>query len=279
LTHRRASALAILLTVAAVSLPGDAAAQSFVPQPQVYLLTTDVADARALWVQPAGLGKSREASVSALLTGNRYAGGYGIGQYGVTLASGVLAFGWQHDQVASGAKTNAFTVGLSGGTPVASVGFDRRWYSGTGTKDGSWDVGGRYLASRRLELSLVWRDISSPVVLGDTIYSTLVPGAALQLLRGRVHAGADWEVVTKGWRTGAVRLGATAVLPASLSLSLRAELNGRLRGNGIALGLTWGGRGARAAAFHSSVRAPDVDRTGLWGAAISTPFQRRRLGG
>src|SRR6185295_8357115 len=97
LTLRRASALAILLTGAAASLPGDAAAQSFVPQPQLYLLTTDAADARALWVQPAGMGKSREASVSALLTGNRYAAGYGVGQYGVTLASGVLAFGWQHD--------------------------------------------------------------------------------------------------------------------------------------------------------------------------------------
>lgn len=269
----------MVLLCAAAALPGAAAAQSFVPQPQLYLLTTDVADARALWVQPAGLGKRREASVSALITGNRNPAGLGVGQYGITLASGVLAFGWQHDVLAAGAKTDAFTVGLAGGTPVASFGLDRRWYTGTNTKDGSWDLGGRVIASERLELSLVWRDISSPIIAGDTIFATLVPAAAMQLLRGRVRVGADWEIVTQGWRTGAVRIGATAVLPASLSLNVRAELSGRLRSNGIAVGLTWGGVGARATLFESTVRAPDVDRVGLWGAAVSSPFQRRRFGG
>ena len=48
--RRRASALALLLAATA-ALPGAAAAQSFVAQPQQYLLTTDVFDGRALWVQ------------------------------------------------------------------------------------------------------------------------------------------------------------------------------------------------------------------------------------
>ena len=263
---------------AAATLPGVAAAQSFVPQPQLYMLSTDAEDSRALWVQPASLAKRREASVAATLTANRYASGLGVGQYGLTLASGVLAFGWQHDRLAGGASNDAFVAGLSGGTPIASVGFDHRWYKGT-TRDGSWDLGGRYLATRALELSIVWRDISSPVVNGQEINATLVPGAALQLLGGHARVGADWEIITGHWSTSAVRIGATATLPKKFALNIRAELSGHLHTNGLAIGLSWNGMATRASAFASSVRGPDVDRFGLWGAAVTSPVQRRRFGG
>ncbi len=278
MTTRRATALALWLLGAAAALPGVTAAQSFVPQPQEYLLTTDAGDSRALWVQPAGLTRKREASVSGFLTANRYPGGMQVGQYGATLASGVLAFGWQHDRFSDTVGMNAFVVGIAGGTPTVSVGFDRRWYSGTNTKDGSWDIGGRYLASRFLEASLVLRDITSPVVVGDTVFSTLVPGLAFNLLNGRLRAGADWEIVTRGWGSSAIRAGVTAVLPANLAVNFRAEFNGKLSARGLAVGLTWNGPGARVTAFESSVRAPDVDRAGVWGAAISDPSHPRRRG-
>ena len=278
---RRAFALALRLLCAAAALPGVAAAQSFVPQPQVYQLTTDAVDGRALWVQPASLARRREASVAAFVTGNRYPGGMQVGQYGATLASGVLAFGWQHDRFSDSVGMNAFVVGLAGGTPEVSLGIDRRWYSGTNTKDGSWDVGGRYSATPGVELSVVWRDISSPVLVGDTVFATLVPGAAVQLFGGRLRAGVDWEIVTRGWSSSAIRAGIAARLPANLQLNLRAEFDNNFGGRGIAVALTWNGSAARVSAFQSSVRAPDTDRVGLWGAAISDPARprRRRIGG
>ena len=277
---RRAFTLALLLHGAAAALTRVAAAQSFVPQPQVYMLTTDAADARALWVQPAGLARKREASVAGMFTANRYPGGMKVGQYGATLASGVLAFGWQHDRFSDTVKMNTFVVGLAGGTPLVSVGLDRRFYSGTNTKDGSWDLGGRYQASPNIEMSVVWRDIGSPVVVGDTVFATLVPGAAFTFLRGRVRAGVDWELVTHGWSSSALRVGAGAMLPGNLQLNVRAEFNNNLKNRGVSLALAWNGPNARVAAFSSSVRSPDVDRVGAWGAAVSDPGRpRRRFGG
>lgn len=275
---RRAATLAFLLTGAAVAPKGVAAAQAFVPQPQEYLLTTDVSDARSLWVNPAGLGRRREASISALLTAERAGGLTSLSQYGVTLASGVLAFGWQHDRLRAGGKSDVFVVGLAGGTPAVALGADRRWYRGSGTKDGSWDLGVRYRALPSLETSLVWRDIGSPIVFSDTIFSTLVPGFALALLRGRLLVGADWELVTRGWSSSAIRLGGTVSLPMSLALNVRGELDGDFDGRSLAFGLTWNGLRARATAFQTSHRAPAADRVGIWGAAVSTPLQRRRFG-
>jgi len=242
------------------------------------MLTTDATDGRALWVQPAGLARRHEASISGLLTANR-GGDTRIGQYGATLASGVLAFGWQHDRFSDTVSMNTFIVGLAAGTQAVSVGADRRWYSGTNTKDGSWDLGGRYQAGQALELSLVWRDVGSPVVVGDTIFATLVPGAALSLFGGRARAGADWEIVTRGWNSSAVRIGVSAPLPGHLGVSLRGEFTGKFSARGAALAVTWNGPAARITGFGSSVRAPDVDRAGLWGAAVSDPLRPRRRSG
>ncbi len=280
MTTRRAHALALWLLGAASALPGAAAAQSFGPQPQQYLLTTDVFDARALWVQPAAMVKRRESSVSGLLTVNR-TGTLTVGQYGLTLASGGLGLGWQHDRLQGRAHSDAFVVGLAGGSPHLSVGADRRWHRGTRTRDGAWDIGGRYQAGPQIELSLVWRDIGSPVIdrdslQADTIHTTLVPGAAIQLFHAHLQVGAEWEILSGNWSTSAVRAGATVALPANLALGVRAAFTNKLSSQSLAVSVSWHGTGSRVAAYNASARAPDVDRVGLWGAAVSDPLQPRR---
>ncbi len=275
---RRALKLAVTISAAAASLPGRAAAQSFIPQPQTYLLSTDPSDGRALWVQPASLVRRREASVAGLLTMSQGGGTNKLGQYGVTLHSNVLALGWQHDRTLAGASNNTYSVGLAGGTPEVSVGFDRRWYRGTGTSDGSWDIGARYQAAHAIEVSLVWRDISTPIVLGDTLRATIVPGAAMSLLRGKMRIGADWELLQDGWTTSAVRVGATAPLPMHLQLSVRGETSGRLHARSLAVALTWGTPTARVTGFREWTQAPDANRMGAWAGAVSDPTRPRRFG-
>ena len=280
MTPRRARRLAVILGIAATALPGAAAAQSFIPQPQTYLLSTDPVDGRALWVQPAAMVRRREASVAAMFTASQGGGKTSVSQYGLTLASGVLGLGWQHDKTLVGATNNTFTAGLSGGTPEASVGFDRRWYSGTGlgglhSHDGSWDIGARGIVLGAIEASIVWRDISSPVVLGDTLRSTIVPGAAMTLLHGKVRVGADWELLQHGWTTSAVRVGATAPLPMHLQLTVRGETNGQLSARSLSVALSWGSPTARATGFREQTRSPDVDRTGAWVSAVTDPNRRR----
>ena len=279
MTAPRAFRPALIVVFAATALPCAAAAQSFIPQPQSYMLSTDPSDGRALWVQPASLVRRREASVSGFLTLNQGSGKNDLGQYGLTLASGVLGLGWQHDKSIAGASSNTYTAGLAGGTPEFSVGFDRRWYRGTGTSDGSWDIGARLLAARMIEASVVWRDISSPVVLGDTLRATIVPGAALALLRGKVRVGADWELLQDGWTTSAVRIGASAPLPMKLRLSIRGETNGQLHARSFAIALSWGTPTARVTGFRQWTGSPDANRVGAWAGAISDPTRPRRFGG
>ncbi|MFI5278867.1 MAG: hypothetical protein ACHQU1_00120 [Gemmatimonadales bacterium] len=269
-------ALVACLAGAAAVLPGTAAAQSFVAQPQHYMLTTDAYDARAVWLQPAGLSRLREASFAGFATADASGG---LSQYGVTLASGGLGLGWQHDRKV-GTGTDVFTVGFAVGGPRAGLGADHRWYKGSGAHDGSWDLGARMSPLPMLDLSLVWRDMGSPVSYVDTlgtphtINSTLVPAAALNLF-GRLRVGAEWEIVTNNWGTSAIRLGASTRLVGGLALSVRGDFSSKFDGRAVALALTWNGPNARSTAFASRVRG-GTDHFGGYVAGVRDLAQVRR---
>ena len=266
---------------AVVGLPGLAAAQSFVSQPQQYLLTTDVFDGRALWVQPAALSKRSEASIAVMATGDRLDGPVLLSQYGITIASRGLGLGWQHDESPlNGDHIDAYALGFGFGSPRASVGGDYRMHRGTNTKDHALDLGGRYRPGGPFELSIVWRDIGTPVVLGDTIFSTLVPGAALQLFKAHLQLGADWELVTRDWGTSAIRAGATIVLPKGLLLNARAETDAKFSMRQLSFGLTWSAAVTRITGFGAFGRNGASDHFGLWGSTVTNPnAPRRRFGG
>ena len=269
----RASLVLAAFLVAAATLARVAAAQSFVAQPQHYMLTTEAFDGRSLWVQPASLARLKEASISLMFTADNVNGPTLLSQYGVTIASGGFSVGWQHDEdPTSPAKTNAYVAGLGFGGPRASLGGVRRWHQGTNTKDAAWDFGGR-VQPGPLGLSLVWRDVGEPVILGDTIFATLVPGASFQLLSGRAQVGADWEVVTKGWGTSAIRAGAMVVLPRDLALSFRAEFDGGFKTRALALSLSWSSATTRFTGFGALSRVGGSDHFGAWGSAVANPNQ------
>lgn len=270
--HRRAAALAALLATLAALLPGSVAAQSFSAQPHLYMLTTDAFDARALWLQPAGLAARPEASFSGLLTAST-SGRRTITQYGLTLASRGIGLGWQHDRLPDGSSDNQWAVGLAGGTARFTAGVARRWIKGDSTDAAAFDAGIRYAARPNLQLSLAWRDIGSPVVRDTTVRATLVPGLALALFGARAEIGADWEIVTRGWGTSALRAGAAVALPLQLSLSVRADFSGSLHARGLALALTWNPAAARVTAFASRPAGAGVDQVGAWLSAV------QRVGG
>ena len=272
--------LPLVVLLAAVVPAGTAAAQSFVAQPQHYMLTTDVYDGRALWVQPAGLAKRREASIAIMATGDRVDGPLLLGQYGVTIATGGLGVGWQHDESAvSTDHIDTYAIGFGFGGPKASVGLDRRWHRGTNTKDGAWDFGGRFQPGGIFELSIAWRDVGSPVILGDTIFATLVPGLALQLFHARVQLGADWELVTSGWGTSAIRAGATVALPMGLGFHARTELNPNFDIRVLSVALSWQAAVSRITAFGAMGRSGATDHYGIWGSTVTDPNRPRRSGG
>jgi len=274
LTRGRGGALAVWLAGAAVALPGAAAAQSFEAQPQHYLLTVDAFDARALWLQPAGLSRRNEASVAGMLTAD---GSGTVSQYGATIGSGGLGLGWQHDR-RIGTGTDVFSVGLGLGGPRGGLGADHRWYRGSGAKDGSWDIGARVSPTPLLELSVVWRDIGTPVYFVDTtahtINTTLVPGAALNLF-GRLHLAGEWELVTKGGGTSAYRFGAAALLSDQLALTVRGDFSAGFDARALAVSLTWSGPRSRMTGFVAALKGAD-DLYGAWLASVRDLSQRSR---
>lgn len=276
MTLRASGALVAWLAGAAAVLPGTAAAQSFVAQPQHYMLTTDAYDARAVWLQPAGLSRLREASFAGFATADASGG---LSQYGVMLASGGLGLGWQHDRKV-GTGTDVFTVGFGVGGPRVGLGADHRWYKGSGAHDGSWDLGARLSPVPMLDLSLVWRDIGTPVDFVDatdtarTLESVLIPAAAINLF-GRARVGAEWEIVTNNWGTSAVRLGASTRLVGAFALSVRGDFSSRFNGRAVALAVTWNGPDARATGFATRVRG-GADHFGGYVAGVRDLTRTRR---
>src|SRR5216110_2091098 len=97
-----------------------------------YLFPTDVHDARAIWVNPAGLGVAREASVYAEL-GVSDPGARGrLRQINAGFNSRGLSLGYQRDILDNGVRGTTLRLGLAGGAQGLAAGFDVSRYTGSG---------------------------------------------------------------------------------------------------------------------------------------------------
>lgn len=273
---RAAAGLAAALLALTV-WPASGAGQALITQPQRYALSTDVFDGRALWVQPAGMARRREASVGWSVTGESREGKLTLEQYGLTLASSGFGIGWQRAELVDNSHVSQWAIGYAGGTARASVGLARRWLRGDRVHDAVWDVGARVVPRRALELSVAWRDIGGAVVTApvgipspqDTTYeSTLLPAAALSLFGGRARVAAEVELLTSGWKRRAVRAGGAVALPWGLGVQVRAAFDGDLAYQDLAIGITWSGAAARVTGFASLPESPGARHYGVWGSAV-----------
>jgi hypothetical protein len=276
---RRALALAAWSVLAAAALPRAAAAQFFPAQPAGYLLTTDASDGRALWVNPAGLVRRTEASVGADLAIERSPLDTRVSQFGLFAASRNLAFGWSHNRLPAGASAggnlpkraaNVYAIGLGLGDPVFSAGAAKRWYRGD-ARSSAWDVATRVAVSPHLDLSVVWRDIGSPIVADTMLEETLVPAVALSFFRGRLRVGAEWHVATGGWNAREVRTGWTIRTGERLAVMFRNDLTPGLGRRRTVLAVQWGLNRARATLSASGRGATDTETYGAGLLLISAP--------
>jgi len=270
LTPRRAVLLVAGLAIWAAHGPRLAVAQG-VPlpaQPARYLLTTGVADARALWVNPAGLARRAEASLGADISLDRQPGGTHLSQYGVTLASRGFGLGWTHDREPGGPSTNGYAIGLGLGDAAFSAGATRRWLRGP-TRASFWDLAGSAAAGDWLRVSLVARNLDSPVP-GDTGWApSLVPGLGATLLGRRLDAGVEWEVATRGWRSRTWRIGGTVALWGGVALAVRADLARDFGVAQLAFAVHLEAPTARATAFTLLPRGGGLEGFGVAGALVA----------
>lgn len=268
MTWRRAVTLAAgLAGSAAATVP--LTAQVLPAQPARYLLASEVDDARALWINPAGLARHLEASIGADVGVDRFSGDtMQLSQYGLTVASRGLAASWIHDRYPSGKFLNGYAVGFGLGSEEFSGGLSRRWYRGL-VAFSAWDVALRAATPGGLQLSIVGRGFGSQ--LPDTsLRPTLVPGASVALLDGAVHVGAEWEVATRRWRSQEIRAGGTVSLGEAFAVTVRADLAPDFQRRRIVIGLTWNPSQARVSGFTGlSGGLNEVDEFGVSGALVA----------
>ena len=273
---RRALALAGGLAWWAVAGARPAGGQVPAP-PARYLLTTEAADERALWVNPAGLARLPEASIGADLTLDRYfPGGTRLSEYGLSLAGHGVAASWIHERFPQRPAMNVYAVGIGLGDERFSAGTSRRWY--TGAASGSaWDAAARVGSADGTQLSLVARNIGSPRLLDSTSWATLVPGAQVSLLSGALQVGGEWEVAPHAWRSIAYRAGGTVALGRGFALLVRADLSPGLKRRAMVVALGFDASGSRAGVFALlNGAANEVDALGLEGAVVTRGAPPRR---
>ncbi len=263
----RWAAIALLL-LGAGARPGGA--QAVPNRATAYLTAADVADARAVWVNPAGLGARYEASVHLDLT-VRHPGAHGqLEQVTAGFNTRGLSFGYQRDNLPSGVPGHTFRLGVAGGYQRVAGGVAMAAYRG-GTKGTGWDIGIRYELAAPVSIAAVVRDLGQPTVRGVRQEVAYIPATT-------VRAGGDLLAVSlqASLGTAAVRgyvVAARATLPGPLGLGVmgRLDTDGSWRRRGFAVGVSVGRRDHVGVVATAPGDFAHVDAASVYGVSSRVP--------
>jgi hypothetical protein len=272
---RHVAALAAFL-----ALPLWAAAQEVAPnRATAYLHPTDVRDSRALWVNPAGLGVQREASVYADFAVQDPGTGRGrLRQLSAGFNSRGLAFAYQRDVFDGGRRGHTYRVGLAGGSKNLSGGAAMALYRGD-TKGTGWDLGALYTFEGAAALTVggVITNIGQPVVRSLPQRLTYIPGATWRPLGPAatvsLHARITPDSVL-GYALGLSWQGLGGRFP--VGVLGRVDTDGGLRRGAFAIGISIGGPDRIGVVVSTPGDVSGVDAASLWALSSRLPDQRQR---
>jgi hypothetical protein len=231
---------------------------------------------RALWVNPAALGRFPEASVHLDLTvGDPGAAGR-LRQLTLGLNSRGLSLGYQRDLFSSGRRGHTYRIGYGGGRAGLAAGFAAALYRG-GTSSTGWDVGILYDCTPALSVGGVIQNIGRPLVRGATLPITYVPGATLQLGGRRVVLSALGRLTSDGVAGYGFGLRAELRSGTSLPIGLLARLDTdrSLRRGGFAFGVSLGRDDAAGLVATTPGDVRGIDALSLYGVSTRR-FTRAR---
>jgi len=243
----------------------------------LYLHPTDVSDARALWVNPAGLGHFPEASVHLDLTvGDPGAKGQ-LRQLTLGLNSRGLSLGYQRDLFSSGRRGHTYKLGYAAGRGGLAAGFATALYRG-GTSGTGWDVGILYDWTPALSVGGVIQNIGQPVVRDSTLRLTYLPSATLQLAGRQVVLSALSRLTSDGVTGYGFGLRGTLRAGTSLPLGLLARLDTdrSLRRGGFAFGFSLGAADMAGLVATTPPDVNGIDALSLYGVSTRRFTSARR---
>jgi len=245
-------------TVAAQAVPNRATA---------YLHPTDVIDARAIWVNPAGLAGLTMASVYLDLTVGQPGGRGRLRQLSGGFDSRGFAFSYQRDILDGGGRGHTYKVGLGGGNGPLAAGFGMALYRGD-TKGTGWDLGLRYVPSRALRVGGAILNIGEPSVRGVKLPVTFVPGASFEPFGPRAVLSAHARVTTGAVQGYAVGARASLGLVGAL---LRLDTDRAFRRSAFAIGLSIGGPDRLGMVASTPGDLSAIDAFSLYGVSLRSP--------
>jgi hypothetical protein len=254
--------------------PAGVAAQGAPNRTTLYLHPTDVTDARALWVNPAGLGRFLEASLHLDLTvGDPGAAGR-LQQFTVGLNSRGFGLGYQRDVFAGGTRSHTYRLGFAGSQKKLAGGFAAALYRGSRSSTG-WEAGILYNAAPACTIGGAVENIGRPLVGDSMLPVTFVPGATLRVGGGRGALSAHGRFTADGvvgYAVG-VRAGFRESGPLPLRLLARLDTDRSLRRTGFAFGLSLGGPDLVGAVATTPGTLGRLDAVSLYG--VSTRLFKR----
>jgi hypothetical protein len=239
-------------------LVGGVAAQFGANRATAYLVPTDVSDARALWVNPAGLAAKPEASVLLDLTVADPGAARQLGQASIGLNARGLSLGYQWDHIAPGSSGHSYSVGLGTSAGGLAAGFAVAFHGGA-IRGTGWDLGLRYDWRRTLTLGAVVRNLGRPRVSGmGREEVTYVPAITARAFGTALACSGQARLTTTGARGYGLQASFEFPGRPALGIIARLDTDRSVRRTGFTLALSLGRR----------------DRLGLTG---STPGDLSRL--
>jgi hypothetical protein len=244
-----------------------------------YLHPTAVQDARAVWINPAGLAVLREASIYAeAAIGDPGARGR-LRQINAGFNARGLSFAYQRDMFDAGVRGHTYRLGLAGASGGLAAGFAIAHYRGANAKSTGWDIGVTYSGNAGLTFGGAVVNVSQPLVRGLRQRLTFTPGATwhpvpVRALGISTHArvtpdsvaayafGLSWSTAGQGrW---------------PLEIIARLDTDGGLRRGAFALGLSLGNQDRVGLIASTPGDVSRVDVLSLYGLATRLPVTGRR---
>ncbi len=272
---RRIAALAACLAVPAVAAAQEVATNRAI----AYLHPTEARDARALWVNPAGLGVLRDASVYAeFAVQDPATSGSRLRQISAGFNSRGLAFGYQRDVFDGGRRGHTYRVGLAGSARGLAAGAAMALYRGD-TKGTGWDLGLTYAIEGKAALTIggVIANIGQPVVRGLEQRLTFVPGATWRPLGPSAGLSVDARMTPDSVLSYALGLswqGTGGRFP--IGVLARLQTDGGFRRSAFAIGIGIGGADRVGLVISTPGDVSGVDAASLYGLSTRVPGARRR---
>jgi hypothetical protein len=181
-----------------------------------YLFTTNASDARATWVNPAGLGAVMEASVMGEITaGRNTADEFKLLQWTAGFNSRGLSVAYLSNRFEQSASTSALRVAMAVPVSRGAFGFAVTNYAGPGENRRGIDLGIQYGPARILTVAGVVRHILRPTVGPEQLAIEVAGGGLLSLAGGTLQFSGE-------------ALGVERLAPAEEGLDFRYRAGGRL---------------------------------------------------